>query len=157
MIRDAQPQPRATIPHFRMSVPDGDIWQRIREEAAADAQAEPALAGFLNTVILGHETLADSLSYLLASKLENPTVTALTLRDRLQSEQAGLAEPAFAAASLPFTAPDTTQAEVGQRQIFAARAAQRDGRRAQLAERFRKQDVNHDGYLSAKELAAPPQ
>ena len=28
---------------------------------------------------------------------------------------------------------------------------------AQLAERFRKQDVNHDGYLSAKELAAPPQ
>ena len=84
MIRDAQPQPRATIPHFRMSVPDGDIWQRIREEAAADAQAEPALAGFLTTVILGHETLADSLSYLLASKLENPTVTALTLRDLLQ-------------------------------------------------------------------------
>ena len=26
-----------------------------------------------------------------------------------------------------------------------------------LAERFRKQDLNHDGFLSAKELAAPPQ
>ena len=29
--------------------------------------------------------------------------------------------------------------------------------RARLAERFRKQDVNRDGFLSAKELAAPPQ
>lgn len=29
--------------------------------------------------------------------------------------------------------------------------------RARLAERFRKQDLNHDGFLSARELAAPPQ
>lgn len=29
--------------------------------------------------------------------------------------------------------------------------------RTRLAERFRKQDINRDGYLSAKELAAPPQ
>ncbi len=28
--------------------------------------------------------------------------------------------------------------------------------RARLAERFRKQDANRDGWLSAKELAAPP-
>ena len=28
--------------------------------------------------------------------------------------------------------------------------------RARLAERFRKQDANRDGFLSAKELAAPP-
>lgn len=28
--------------------------------------------------------------------------------------------------------------------------------RANLTERFRRQDVDHDGYLSAKELAAPP-
>lgn len=33
----------------------------------------------------------------------------------------------------------------------------REQHRAQLAERFRKQDLNHDGFLSAKELAAPPQ
>lgn len=32
----------------------------------------------------------------------------------------------------------------------------REQHRARLAERFRKQDVNHDGFLSAKELAAPP-
>lgn len=29
--------------------------------------------------------------------------------------------------------------------------------RARLADRFGRQDGNHDGYLSARELAAPPQ
>ncbi len=28
--------------------------------------------------------------------------------------------------------------------------------RARLADRFRRQDANHDGFLNAKELAAPP-
>lgn len=29
--------------------------------------------------------------------------------------------------------------------------------RARIAERFRKQDANRDGYLNARELASPPQ
>ena len=33
----------------------------------------------------------------------------------------------------------------------------RSDHRTRLAERFRKQDLNHDGFLSARELAAPPQ
>jgi Ca2+-binding EF-hand superfamily protein len=33
----------------------------------------------------------------------------------------------------------------------------REQHRARLAERFRKQDANRDGYLSTRELAAPPQ
>lgn len=33
----------------------------------------------------------------------------------------------------------------------------RSEHRARLAERFAKQDLNHDGFLSARELAAPPQ
>ena len=32
----------------------------------------------------------------------------------------------------------------------------REQHRARLAERFRMQDANHDGFLGAKELAAPP-
>lgn len=32
----------------------------------------------------------------------------------------------------------------------------REAHRAQLAERFRKQDANRDGFLDARELAAPP-
>ena len=33
----------------------------------------------------------------------------------------------------------------------------REQHRARLAERFRTQDANRDGYLNARELAAPPQ
>lgn len=58
-----------------------EIWQRVREEAAADAAAEPALAGFLNTVVLGHGCLGDALSYTLSAKLQSPVLNALTLRD----------------------------------------------------------------------------
>ena len=32
----------------------------------------------------------------------------------------------------------------------------REQHRARLAERFRKQDVNRDGFLNAKELSTPP-
>ena len=32
----------------------------------------------------------------------------------------------------------------------------RERHRAHLAEAFRRQDANHDGFLAAKELAAPP-
>lgn len=35
-------------------------------------------------------------------------------------------------------------------------ALTRDQHRARLAERFRKQDGSRDGFLSARELAAPP-
>lgn len=84
MIRDARPAPVGEIPHYDRAVADDQVWQRIRQEAAADAAHEPALAGFLNTVVLTHETLFDSLSYLLSSKLESPMVTALTLRDLIQ-------------------------------------------------------------------------
>ena len=33
----------------------------------------------------------------------------------------------------------------------------REQHRARLAERFRKQDANRDGFLNARELSAPPQ
>ena len=35
-------------------------------------------------------------------------------------------------------------------------AITREMHRARLAERFRRQDANGDGYLDARELAAPP-
>jgi serine O-acetyltransferase len=58
-----------------------EIWTRIRSEAGIDAAAEPALASFLHTAVLSHSHLEDALSYILASKLESSTVTALTLRE----------------------------------------------------------------------------
>lgn len=66
-------------------VADGDIWTQIREEAARDAECEPALASFLYTVVLNHARLEDALSYILASKLGSPTVTALTLHDLMDA------------------------------------------------------------------------
>jgi serine O-acetyltransferase len=62
-------------------VPDADVWSRIRQEAALDAEREPMLASFLHTVILSHRNLEDALSFILAEKLGSPAVGALTLRD----------------------------------------------------------------------------
>ncbi len=60
---------------------DIDIWAIIREEATRDANREPMLASFLHSVILNHRRLEDALSYILASKLGSPTLTAVSLRD----------------------------------------------------------------------------
>jgi HlyD family secretion protein len=60
---------------------------------------------------------------------------ALALRARLAAEQENLPAPVFAKPDLPFDVPDTSAAERGQRQIFAARAALRLGRQDQLVER----------------------
>ena len=66
-------------------VADSDIWDQIREEAARDAEREPMLASFLCTVVLNHAQLEDALSFILASKLEDPTVSALSLRDLIDA------------------------------------------------------------------------
>lgn len=63
------------------SGPDDPMWLTIRDEVATDALGEPALTSYLNTVVLSHRRLEDALSFVLASKLESPTLTALTLRD----------------------------------------------------------------------------
>ncbi len=57
------------------------VWESIRMEVEEDAKREPMLASFLYAVVLNHKRLEDALSFLLASKLETPTLTAVTLRD----------------------------------------------------------------------------
>ncbi len=57
------------------------IWATIRNEVRHDVEHEPALASYLHSVVLSHRRLEDALSFVLASKLESPTLTALTLRD----------------------------------------------------------------------------
>ena len=59
---------------------------------------------------------------------------ALALRARLAAEQQGLAAPDFTPPALPFVAPDLTPQAMGQRQIFAARAAVLAGQKQRLAE-----------------------
>lgn len=59
---------------------------------------------------------------------------ALTLKARLEAEQAGLSTLSFTYPDLPFDLPDMSASEAGQRQIFAARIAVQQGSRDQLAE-----------------------
>jgi serine O-acetyltransferase len=58
-----------------------EIWETIRTEVTDMAQNEPMLGSFLYSVVLNHGTLEDSLSFLLASKLESSTLSAASLRD----------------------------------------------------------------------------
>ena len=57
------------------------IWLAIQMEATESMQKEPMLASFLHGIILNHKTMEDALSFLLASKLGNITLPAVTLRD----------------------------------------------------------------------------
>ncbi|HJE51970.1 MAG TPA: serine O-acetyltransferase [Tessaracoccus flavescens] len=62
-------------------VSDDQIWDAIKRECEQAAASEPLLAGFLYTVVLSQPDLEESLSYLLAAKLDNSTLPALSLRD----------------------------------------------------------------------------
>lgn len=62
-------------------VSDDLIWDSIKRECGEAAATEPLLAGFLYTVVLSQPDLEESLSYILASKLDNSTLPALSLRD----------------------------------------------------------------------------
>jgi serine O-acetyltransferase len=62
--------------------PSGDIlWQRLREESRQKAESEPILASYLHSTILNHHSLEDALSFHLASKLANPNLPAMSIRE----------------------------------------------------------------------------
>jgi serine O-acetyltransferase len=57
------------------------VWAALRNEAAAAAKSESALASVLAAVILNHDTLGDALSYQLARKLGDQELRGMTIRD----------------------------------------------------------------------------
>ena len=64
-----------------MTTRNGDlIWQTIRDEVEEDAKKEPVLASFLFEVVLNNPTMEEALSFHLAEKLGNPTISAISLR-----------------------------------------------------------------------------
>ena len=58
-----------------------EVWQHIRQEAKELAECEPMLASFFHSTILKHQNLGSALSYLLANKLANPIMPAISLRE----------------------------------------------------------------------------
>lgn len=57
------------------------VWAALRNEAAAAAKSESALASVLAATILNHDTLGDALSYQLARKLGDQELRGMTIRD----------------------------------------------------------------------------
>ena len=59
----------------------GDLWPLMRTEAERKAQEEPILGSYFHATILNHNSLGDALSFRLASKLDNPMLPTMLIRD----------------------------------------------------------------------------
>lgn len=57
------------------------IWASVREEAKLEAEKEPILSSFLYASILSHDCLEQALAFVLANRLQNPTLLATQLMD----------------------------------------------------------------------------
>ncbi|XP_009350723.2 serine acetyltransferase 2-like isoform X2 [Pyrus x bretschneideri] len=63
------------------SVSGDPIWDAVREEAKLEAEKEPILSSFLYASILAHDCLEQALGFVLANRLQNPTLLATQLMD----------------------------------------------------------------------------
>jgi serine O-acetyltransferase len=63
-----------------LSNPNG-LWELMREEARTKAAEEPILGSYFHATILNHETFGSALSFRLASKLDNPMLPTMLIRD----------------------------------------------------------------------------
>ncbi|PZF76868.1 serine O-acetyltransferase [Aestuariivirga litoralis] len=66
------------------------VWSRIREEAEEIARKEPALGGFIFSLILNHDSFEEALSHRLAQRLGNADIGADLIvhafRDAIEAE-----------------------------------------------------------------------
>ena len=73
------------------------IWQKLRFDAKAQGDLEPALSSYLSATVLNHETFAEALCYQLAQKAGGPDMSALQIREIC--EEAYKTDPAIVAAA----------------------------------------------------------
>ena len=57
------------------------VWETLRMEAAAKAAEEPILGSYFHATILNHDSFRSALSFRLASKLDNPMLPTMLIRD----------------------------------------------------------------------------
>lgn len=76
--------------------PADPLWEAIRAEASAAAEAEPLLASFLHMTVLRHGTLEDVLAFHLSSKLASPIMDARALMELFREALAAV--PAISSA-----------------------------------------------------------
>ena len=80
--------------------PDADaVWEAMRGEAADKAEEEPILGSYFHATILNHVNFRSALSFRLASKLDNPMLPTMLIRDVIDeamSDDAGILDRALA-------------------------------------------------------------
>lgn len=67
-----------------LSVPNSGfdpIWDAVTQEAKSEAEKEPILSSFLYASILSHDCLEQALGFVIANRLQNPTLLATQLMD----------------------------------------------------------------------------
>lgn len=57
------------------------LWSLMREEAALKAAQEPILGSYFHATVLNHKSFGSALSFRLASKLDNPMLPTMLIRD----------------------------------------------------------------------------
>src|SRR5690606_6910219 len=62
-----------------------EIWNKLTDEALDLAQKEPLLASYVYTCILNHKNLDSALSFILANKLSDDVMPAVTVRELFES------------------------------------------------------------------------
>ena len=65
-----------------------DLWTLMRGEAHSKAAEEPILGSYFHATILNHESFGSALSFRLASKLDNPMLPTMLIRDVIQEAMA---------------------------------------------------------------------
>ena len=60
---------------------EDDLWEIMRREATRKAAAEPILGSYFHATILNHKNFGSALSFRLASKLDNPMLPTMLIRD----------------------------------------------------------------------------
>ena len=58
-----------------------DVWELLRVEAERKAREEPILGSYFHATILNHGSFGAALSFRLASKLDNPMLPTMLIRD----------------------------------------------------------------------------
>ncbi|GAU29837.1 hypothetical protein TSUD_223830 [Trifolium subterraneum] len=79
------------FPVYALALPDPNplhildgsdpIWEAIKAEAKLEAEKEPILSSFLYASVLAHECLEQVLAFVVANRLQSPTLLATQLVD----------------------------------------------------------------------------
>ena len=88
-LKDRYKQILATAQNKQLAITGpGDLWPLMRTEAQLKASEEPILGSYFHATILNHATLGDALSFRLASKLDNPMLPTMLIRDVISQAMA---------------------------------------------------------------------